>query len=634
MRTILPAGPFRLLLTLALASPLASIALDGPRQDRIDTLTSQLPEHPCGFGPTIDDRAAWGVPEIAQRTLAVRREAEKLLGKDFPRWDEAAYLEYSQKGTRPNGERMMNARKAWLYPLALAECVENQGRFLPALERAMLELDDQQSWTWPAHDRDLRNLRRHDFEVDLLAADTAHELAEVLYLLGPKLRPEVRVQTMEALELHVFAPLRQTFKTGNKDNWWLRADHNWNAVCLKGSVAAALSVLPGRRDRALFAAAGEYYIPRYVDGFTSDGYTTEGPGYWNYGFSHFCILREALCQATSGQIDLFADRKVRGMALYGYRFEMSAGNVAAFGDAALHTHMDDFTRAYTNEALGLGEPQHLREISLTGAQSSNDAPLCNAVFALFGRPAPQVANAAVSEETQIGLQSYFASVGVLVSRPSPGDKLAIAIKSGGNENHSHNDIGSYTIGLASEQPTGDVGRTQYSAKTFSKERYSIPGISSWGHPVPVIDGSGQLEADKVKPKVLSVRLTDELDEIVINTADAYAVKGLHSLTRTMLHDRRHGGSVSITDRFEYLKPGKFEVAITTVGNWRQLGEGQLELWEKNEHLLARIEASSPFAIEPVVSNEEGLKFVRLGIRMKDNARQGFVRVTYTPMPAK
>ena len=613
--------------------PAAVAASSGPEQTRIDSLSAQVGEHPAGLGPKIDDRGAWGSPEVAKRTEAVRRSAEKLLKQDFPAWDDSAYLEYSQRGTRPNGERMMNARKAWLYPLALAECVENKGRFLPALERAMLELDNQQSWTWPAHDRSLRNLRQHDFEVDLLAADTAHELAEVLYLLGSKLRPEVRVQTMEALELHVFAPLRRSFKTGNKDNWWLHADHNWNAVCLKGSVAAALTVLPGRRDRALFAAAGEHYIRRYVDGFTADGYTTEGPGYWNYGFSHFCVLREVLYQATTGQIDLFADRKVRDMALYGYRFEMYPANVAAFGDAALHTHMDDFTRAYTNEALGLGEPQHLREIPLTGSPSANDAPLCNAVFALFGHPAPMAANAAGSADAQIGLQSYFASVGVLVSRPAQGDKLAVAVKCGGNENHSHNDIGSYTIGLGSEQPTGDVGRPQYSAKTFSKERYSIPGISSWGHPVPVIDGAGQLEADKIKPKVLSVRLSDESDEIVINTADAYAVEALQSLTRTLIHDRRHHGTVIITDRFEYRQPGKFEVAITTVGNWRQLAADQLELWEKNEHLLARIEASAAFTLEPVVSNEEGLKFTRLAIRLQDNTTGGFVRVTFTAMSA-
>jgi len=595
--------------------------------DRVKALASMIEERPRGFGPTCANRDAWSAVEVTERTVDIRRVAEKLLTQEFPSWDPEAYLEYSRKGLRPNGERMMNARKAWLYPLTLAECVEGKGRFLPTIERTLTELIEQPTWTWPAHDRTLRNFNDHHYEVDLLSADTAHEIAEVLYLLGNRLRPELRQRVLSTVDERVFAPLRKTFSSGNKDNWWLHADHNWNAVCLKGAVAAALTVLPDRMDRAVFVAAAEQFIQNYVAGFSLDGYTSEGPGYWNYGFSHFSVLREALMQTSEGRIDLFGNPKVRSMAMYGYRIEMLPGNIAAFGDASPKTRMDEFTRAYANDVLALGQSQHLKAVTVGSSQSANDSPLVKAVLLLFGNPKVHSGNID-QESTSASLQSYFDSVGVLVSRPALGDKLAITIKAGGNGNHSHNDIGSYTIGVGGEQPVGDVGNTQYSSKTFGKERYTIAGISSWGHPVPIVAGALQDEADKIKPRVTSTHFSDDIDEITINMADAYSTQPMKSLTRQMVHDRRHGGAVTIDDRFEFSNPNSFEVAITTLGNWKQNEDGTLEFWQKNEHLIARIEASGPWILKTDNSNEEGLSFTRLGIQLKEAVKRGYVKVRF------
>lgn len=595
--------------------------------EHVRGLSAQLAERPRGFGPTCANRDAWTAASVASRTAEIRKTAEKLLTQDFPPWDSDLYLEYSRKGTRPKGERMMNARKAWLYPLTIAECVEGKGRFIPAIERTLTELNDQPTWTWPAHDKTLRNLRDQDFEVDLLAADTAHDLAQALYMLDDRVRPELRRRTLSALDQRIFEPLRKSFAGANRDNFWLHADHNWNAVCLKGTVAAALTILPDRQDRALFAAAGEYYIRRYLSGFGPDGYASEGPAYWNYGFSHFAILREMLVQATDGKVDLFVDAKVRNMAMYGYRIEMLPDNIAAFGDTSRKVRIDDFSRAYANDVLGFGQVQHLATVRIGGGQSGNDAPLAKAALLLFADPKPISVNTdAVA--AGIGLRSYFASVGVLVSRPAQGNKLAVSIKAGGNGNHSHNDIGSYTIGLGAEQPTGDVGSTQYSAKTFSKDRYTIAGISSWGHPVPVVAGALQGEADKIKPRVISTRFSDNVDEITIDMADAYSVPVLRALTRTMIHDRRNSGAVAIADRFEFSEPSSFEVAITTLGRWKQNADRSIELWQKDERLTARVEASGPWTLKVDDSNEEGLAFTRIGISLNSPERSGYVKVLY------
>jgi len=128
--------------------------------------------------------------------------------------------------------------------------------------------------------------------------------------------------------------------------------------------------------------------------------------------------------------------------------------------------------------------------------------------------------------------------------------------------------------------------------------------------------------------VLSTRFSGDADEITINMADAYSVPVLRTLTRTLRHDRASSGSVTITDRFEYTKPSSFEVALTTIGNWKQNPDGSIDLWQKSEHLTARIESSSEWTLKPEVSNEEGLRFIRIGIALNSPEKSGYVRVHF------
>lgn len=613
---------------LVLASGLAQAAtfaeLDPVRVHQWEGLLSA---NPGGIGSVCTDRAVWENPALAARLRPLVAAADKLLNSPFPAWNDDAYLEYSRQGTRPNGERMMNARKAWLYPLVLAECAQWQGHYLPAIERTLTELNTQATWTWPAHDKGLRNFRRHDYEVDLLAADTAHDVSQSLYMLGDALNANVRRQTMATLESRIFAPMRNSFMRGGKDNWWLQADHNWNAVCLKGVVGAALAVTASPHDRALFAAAGEHYIQKYVAGFSDDGYALEGPGYWNYGFSHFTELRELLLQASAGAVDLFAAPKVRSIALYGFHIEMLPGNIAAFGDAPRNVKMDETTLAYANAVFDLGASQHLAELVITARQSANSAPLSDAALKLFSRP---VATFPAAAGARAQWQTYFDQVGVLVSRPGPAEKMAASIKAGGNGNHSHNDIGSYTIALGAEQPTGDPGATVYSAKTFSKERFTIKGINSYGHPVPVVAGQLQRNATQVKPKVLATHFTDLADDITIDLAAAYAVPELTHLTRSLRHERNASGTIVVEDNFEFASPQTFEDALIAPGNWQVREDGQIELWQKSEHLRATIVATAAYTVEPEKVEEEGLSFTRLAIRLTGPAKQGSIRITFRP----
>jgi len=68
---------------------------------------------------------------------------------------------------------------------------------------------------------------------------------------------------------------------------------------LEGVTGAALAVIEPPEQRALFIAAAEHYSKYFLEGFTDDGYCSEGLGYWNYGFGYYIMLSEMIHQATA-----------------------------------------------------------------------------------------------------------------------------------------------------------------------------------------------------------------------------------------------------------------------------------------------------------------------------------------------
>ena len=133
----------------------------------------------------------------------------------------------------------------------------------------------------------------------------------------------------------------------------------------------------------------------------------------------------------------------------------------------------------------------------------------------------------------------------------------------------------------------------------------------------------------MKPRVLSTRLSSEVDEFLVDLAEAYAVPSLRVLTRQMRHERRDGGVIAVTDRFEFSAPQPFETALTTLGSWTRQADGSILFRQGDEWLVCTIEASTPWVIAPEVSDEEGLKFTRIGVRLLAPSTQGFVTLRFT-----
>lgn len=157
-----------------------------PEKKQIERWAAMLPEKPRGLGPTIEDRKAWDAAASQPAFQECVKSANHLLKEPMPELTDDLYLEYSRTGNRTRCQQVQNQRFGRIAKLVLAECVENRGRFLPAIEEAILANCNDKSWMMPAHDRGLTTFSGKDLYIDLRVADVAWNLATADYWLGEK----------------------------------------------------------------------------------------------------------------------------------------------------------------------------------------------------------------------------------------------------------------------------------------------------------------------------------------------------------------------------------------------------------------------------------------------------------------
>jgi hypothetical protein len=148
----------------------------------------------------------------------------------------------------------------------------------------------------------------------------------------------------------------------------------------------------------------------------------------------------------------------------------------------------------------------------------------------------------------------------------------------------------------------DVGLGTYTAKTFSKDRYSLWYLSSAYHNLPTINGVQQAAGRKYEAR--EVRHTDDpaTAELQMDIAAAYPPEaGVHSWKRRIILDKLHN-EVSIRDAFQLEKmtepltqtfmtvcpvevPAPGRILFLMPGNAKVLLEYDPGAWEMRKELM-------------------------------------------------
>ncbi len=621
------------LIALGLVAAMTDVvaADDRPDPARVAEIAPTLPDAPEGLGRPITDRDAWDALVQSGACAAVIAKAESYLGKPLPEQPDDLFLEFSQTGNRTHWQSVSRQRRGRLAPLVLAECAEDQGRFIPAIEELVAALAAERTWVMPAHDRSLANFNRERIDIDLASSALGWHLATANWLLGDHLSPKTRELIRANVAERVLEPFRAMYSGAREVNWWMHTTNNWNAVCLAGVTGAALAQIGDRDLRAEYIAAAEKSSQNFLNGFPPDGFCTEGIGYWNYGFGNYILLAETIYQATDGRVDFMARPGVAAPATFGARIQIIGGVAPAFADCSINARPDSRWMYYLNRRYGLG----LSGYSEVSSSSALGSDLSNAMIFAFPNSADQ---GVTLDGASLGspLRAWFDSAGILVSRPAADSEclLGVALKGGNNaEHHNHNDVGSYVAVVQDRAVLLDPGSEVYTARTFSNRRYESNLLNSWGHPVPVVAGQLQRTGRDAQATVLVSDFSDERDTLTLDISSAYDVPTLTKLERAFVYDRAGDGALTITDTVAFAEPQGFETALITDGSWERVDEYTLLVRDGSRAANVRVNTGGA-AWELVVDEiHEDAKAqpTRLGIRLSEPVLAATVTVTVTPI---
>jgi hypothetical protein len=605
-----------------IAKPTAA-QLPPPDPARVKEIAAMLDPVPRGVAPSLDNRAAWD--ELASNEKfrgTVMARAERFMAEPITDIS-AAYAASVQSGDR-KVDAAVDRRRFRLATMTLAEGMENKGRFLPAIEKEIIAICSEPSWVMSGHVKFTKGN-------DLGSAMTAWNLATAATMLQGRLSEETQKTIRNEVRNRVTNLYLEEIRGQRASEWWANNPNNWNAVVHGGITGAALALSESVEERAEIIAAAEQETKYYIKGFPEDGYSTEGMGYWKYGFGHYVMLAEAVLAATNGKVNFYERDNIRKVAQFSRRFEMVPGVYPAYSDALFLEETSPWLFHIIDRRYGF-EDNLPRNLVLDGMFST--FLYAWGISLGFDSQAAPV----VQGETSIKghqLRDWFEQSQVLVARPAKGrDGLSFSFKGGNNgTSHCHHDLGGFVVVSGGRPLLVDPGSTVYNGKTFGPERNANKIINSFGHSVPKV--AGQLQGDGTShfASVLDTKFSEAADSVTLDLTKAYSVPSLSKLTRQYDYNRAGGSSLTITDRAEFQSPQAFGTALATFGEAREEQPGVWIVSQGDQAVKIEISAGgAAFTVTQEVLSDEARagKVRRLGIDLNEPAAKATINVKVTP----
>lgn len=493
--------------------------------------------------------------------LVARADAEA--AEPLPVLTDELYADFFKTGDRLPFERPYFERRRRLGRASMAVLLGDDAtrvRLLPSFLRKLGEIMDEESWSLPAHVW-AEPTGKNPWMIDLFAAETANNLADILVVFSAVIPAALAQRIKTRLHVQIF----ENYVNPRAAFTWLTITNNWNAVCHQGVLGAALAV---EEDHALVArmlslAAGR--LPAFLGGYGSDGSTSEGPGYWSYGFGWFAELNAQLEHRTRGQLSFFeGDSKVSAIARFAPQVTLAEGHFVNFSDGGRTGRLSPSLLTYLGQRLA--DPVLIAQgtaLYRHQADAGIDLDILRTDFFFLSRlalrtPAPDVL-AAAREPVQPDV--YFDDYGAIVARGTDarGHRWEFAAKGGHNaEHHNHNDCGSFLLNIDGAPALIEIGSPEYVRAFFSDQRYTFLAARSLGHSVPVVNGCEQPEGRDFAATVLKAEVGGDRVEFVVDLTKCYppAARCL-KLIRTWVLEKT-AGRLSVTDACTLDGPGTVE----------------------------------------------------------------------------
>lgn len=516
-------------------------------------------------------------PDIRRKLI---REGEEHLGFPYPAIRATDFMAFQRTGNRTDYEEIYFSRRYALNSLAVAECLENRGRFLDDIVNGIFSLCEESAWQLPAHNSYLRDTPQAILPdstrpiLDLFACETGAQLACIYYLLGKQLdavSPFITGRIRHELTRRIVTPyLKEHF-------WWMgngeEPMNNWTVWCTQNVLltvffcAAAEEAIAGKNPessgetecvtntdicRAVLLKAAEscdYFLKDYGE----DGCCDEGAHYYRHAGLCLDGAAAVLNQVTNGAFeDLMGWEKIKNIAAYIFNVHVEDKYYFNFADcspiagrAGVREYLfgkrtgQPGLMQFAAEDFSRGEPSGLF------ADESHQLNLFYRLQTLFHYEEIKAYSASAP---LVHRDIFYPSVGLFLARSRD---LCLAVKAGdNNDSHNHNDTGSFTLYKKGLPVFVDIGVESYTQKTFSPRRYEIWTMQSGYHNLPTIDGVDQHDGAEYRAEnvVTSMDGDGMTASISMELAGAYPLTDRKiTYVREVLLDKGEN-RITLTDR--------------------------------------------------------------------------------------
>ena len=614
--------------------------------------------------PQADD-AFWrdSIPQEMRQSYI--QYGERYLGKSWTALPWTVFAENKINGNRVNYEAACFEKRRQLAAIVMAEIMEGKGRFINDIINGVGSFCEETWWGIPAHYNKRIPLSGNQ-EVDLFNAETASLVVWTRYMLEKpfnQFSPDLCQRIDQEIERRILIPALK------KDYWWKTAGMNWNPWICSNWLAC---VLICERDEARKTEAIRQIkaaTHAFIDAYPEDGGCDEGPGYWDRAAaSMFEIMRlftvyglqftddytnglEGLASKSARPAGALSSErtinKIKNMAAYAYKTYIGNDYCICFADAHENKAVQQVNIVYpfglwTNDAtmrrfaayLGR-EKGILTNPAALYDKSGNFPTLGRELFFL------RHINVFMSEQPKEPLLKDVWLPDLQVMAARRGD-LYVAMKGGTNgESHNHNDVGSFIVyASTSDKKSSSVSSGEvtpllidpavgeYTAKTFSNDRYSIWTMQSQYHNLPQINGIDQKDGKEYAARIVS----HKDGQLTLDIAGAYpAEAAVKTWNRTVLTMK---SGIYVTEEYElrdFIAPTRL-LFITTVKpeisqNARpfvRLGSHRIDY--NSSQLSATIEEISDH-LDPVLQQMWGQQMYRIILTVKSTKTKNKIKYT-------
>ncbi|WP_247235567.1 heparinase II/III family protein [Telluribacter sp. SYSU D00476] len=477
-------------------------------------------------------------------------------------------LDFVRSGDRERHSGISFGKRNAMVDLMLAESVEGKGRFTEAILNGVWSICEESFWGVPAH---IGNTGLPDVEnpvVDLFAAETAAVLGLADYFVGDqldKINPLVRKRIYFETNRRLFTPM---LTKGDTYGWNspTRPVNNWNPWIMSNWISATLMLEKDEDRRAAMIHKSMTDLDRYLNSLGDDGGCDEGPSYWTAAGASVYDCLELLSDATNRTVNLYDEPLIQNMGGYFYKVHIDEHYFVNFADADPKLMPDGLLLYRFGKALNDERMVEMGQWALGKYAQSSLAPSRFHRFRFIKNLLTAQHIGPTKSSYKKVEDAWLSDIQVLTARSSNG--LFLATHGGHNaESHNHNDVGDFMLYANGEPVIIDAGRGNYTARTFSNQRYELWFTQSQYHNLPIINGLGQLAGRNFEAQNVSSRISDKDASLTMNIAPAYPpAAGLTNWNRKVTLNRAKN-QVEVTDEFTMQqKPSSLQEVFMTIAD--------------------------------------------------------------------